>query len=179
MENEPNISGVIKKISKSSDEVYAKVCEVLEVNTQEITVDVKPIDGTAEIFDVRLQAESETGGLVIFPKVGSMVLVVFLNKNNASVVNTSEITKYELKIENSELLIDKDAFLVKIENVEFQIDQEGFLLKKENETLKKLMSDLIKAIKLMKFTTNNGPTINLINIQDFIDVETRFNQFLK
>ena len=82
MENEPNISGVIKKISKSSDEVYAKVCEVLEVNMQETTVDVKPIDGTAEIFDVRLQAESETGGLVIFPKVGSMVLVVFLNKNN-------------------------------------------------------------------------------------------------
>ena len=163
MENEPNISGVIKKISKSSDEVYAKVCEVLEVNMQETTVDVKPIDGTAEIFDVRLQAESETGGLVIFPKVGSMVLVVFLNKNNAAVVNTSEIEKFSLVIEPCT----------------FEVDSTGFLLKKENETLKKLIADLIKAIKAMKFTTNNGPTINLINIAAFIALENRFNQFLK
>lgn len=163
MENEPNISGVIKKISKSSDEVYAKVCEVLEVNTQETTVDVKPIDGTAEIFDVRLQAESETGGLVLIPKVGSMVLVVFLNKNNAAVVNTSEIEKFSLVIEPCTL----------------EVDSEGFLLKKENETLKKLMADLLKAIKEMNFTTNNGPTINLINIADFIALENRFNQFLK
>lgn len=179
MENEPNIAGVIKKISKSSDEVYAKVCEVLEVNATDKTIDVKPIDDTAEIFNVRLQAESETGGLVLIPKVGSMVLVVFLNKNNAAVVNTSKITNYELKIENCELLIDKDGFLLKREDVQFQIDQEGFLLKKENETLKKLMADLITAIKALKFTTNNGPTINLINIADFIALENRFNQFLK
>lgn len=179
MENEPNIAGVIKKISKSSDEVYAKVCEVLEVNATDKTIDVKPIDDTAEIFNVRLQAESETGGLVLIPKVGSMVLVVFLNKNNAAVVNTSEITNYELKIENCELLIHKDGFLLKREDVQFQIDQEGFLLKKENETLKKLMADLITAIKALKFTTNNGPTINLINIADFIALENRFNQFLK
>lgn len=35
MENEPDIAGVIKKISKPSDEVYAKVCEVLEINEDE------------------------------------------------------------------------------------------------------------------------------------------------
>lgn len=168
MEKEQNIAGVIKKISKSSDEVYAKVCEVLEINEDEKTIDVKPIDGTAEIFDVRLQAESETGGLVLIPKVGSMVLVVFLNKNNAAVVNTSEITKYGLKISNCELSIDK----------------EGFLLKKENETLKKLMSDLIAAIKAMSFTlttpdTINGTTTAMVNIAQFTSVETRFNQFLK
>ena len=41
------------------------------------------------------------------------------------------------------------------------------------------MADLLKAIKAMKFTTNTGSTIQLVNLQDFIDVETRFNQFLK
>ena len=139
------------------------MCKVLEVNESEKTVDVKPIDDSAEIFDVRLQAESDTNGLVIYPKVDSMVLVVFINKNSAAVVNTSEIEKLDLVIEGVELQIDKD----------------GFLLKKENETLKKLMADLIKAIKALKFTTNNGPTINLINIADFIALENRFNQFLK
>ena len=179
MENEPNIAGVIKKISQSSDEVYAKVCKVLEVNATDKTIDVKPIDDTAEIFNVRLQAESESGGLVLIPKVGSMVLVVFLNKNNAAVVNTSEIEKLELVIENVELQIDKDKFLFKREQVQLEVDQDGFLLKKENETLKKLIADLITAIKALKFTTNNGPTISLINIADFIALENRFNKFLK
>ena len=179
MTHEENIAGAIKTITKSSEEIYAKVCKVLEVNVSEKTVDVKPIDDSAEIFDVRLQAESETGGLVLFPKVGSMVLVVFINKNNAAVVNTSEIEKLELVIEKSELQIDKDKFLFKREQVQLEVDQEGFLLKKENETLKKLMADLITAIKALKFTTNNGPTINLINIADFIALEDRFNQFLK
>lgn len=179
MTHEENIAGAIKTITKSSDEIYAKVCKVLEVNVSEKTVDVKPIDDSAEIFDVRLQAESETGGLVLFPKKGSNVLVVFINKNSAAVVNTSEIEKLELVIENAELQIDKDKFLFKRDQVQLEIDQAGFLLKKENETLKKLMADLIKAIKALKFTTNNGPTINLINIADFIALEDRFNQFLK
>ena len=163
MDVEDNFAAAIKKITKTSDEVYAKVCEVLEVNEAEKTVDVKPIDGTAGIFNVRLQAESGAVGFVLIPKVGSMVLVVFLNKNNAAVVNTSEIEQLDLVIDG----------------VEFQIDKEGFLLKKENETLKKLMSDLIIAIKALKFTTNNGPTIKLINIADFVGLENRFNQFLK
>ncbi len=166
-----NVASTIKKLSETSDEVYAKVCEVLEINEVEKTIDVKPIDGTAEIFDVRLQAESETGGLVLIPKKGSMVLVVFINKNSAAVVNTSEIEKLNLVIED----------------VEFQIDKDGFLLKKENETLKKLMSDLLKAIKQMKFTVattgtaaaQTGSTLVMTNLAQFIDVETRFNQFLK
>ncbi|HHT9079463.1 hypothetical protein [Flavobacterium psychrophilum] len=166
-----NVASTIKKLSETSDEVYAKVCEVLEINEVEKTVDVKPIDGTAEIFDVRLQAESETGGLVLFPKKGSNVLVVFINKNSAAVVNTSEIEKIDLVIEG----------------VELKIDKEGFLLKKENETLKRLMSDLLKAIKQMKFTVattgtaaaQTGSTLVMTNLAQFIDVETRFNQFLK
>ncbi|UWY28798.1 hypothetical protein N4T20_02485 [Flavobacterium sp. TR2] len=158
-----DLRDTLQNLTQTSDEVYAKVCEVMEIDQDEKTVNVKPVDDTAEIYNVRLQAESETGGLVLFPKVGSMVLVVFINKNNAAVVNTSEIEKLSLVIESCK----------------FEADSSGFLLQKENETLKKLMADLIKAIKALKFTTNNGPTINLINIEDFIELETRFNGFLK
>lgn len=165
------IGSIVKHLSKNDDEVYAKVCEVLDVNQDEKTVDVQPIDGTAPIFYVRLQAESETGGLVVFPKIGSLVLVVFLNKNNAAVVNTSAITNYELKITNCELSIDKD----------------GFLLKKENETLKKIMVDLVTAVKSIQFLVNTtgtavaqtGQTTTLVNLADFTSIETRVNQFLK
>ena len=162
---------LIKKLAKTNDEIYAKVCQVIAVNQSEKTVDVKPVDDTAEIFDVRLQAESETGGLVIYPKVGSSVLVVFINKNSAAVVSTSEIKKFELVIET----------------VKFDIDKDGFLLKKENETLKKLMSDLLSAIKAIKFTVTTtgtaaaqtGQTTTMTNLASFSAIENRFNQFLK
>jgi hypothetical protein len=49
------------------------------------------------------------------------------------------------------------------------------------------MADLLKAIKQMKFTVattgtaaaQTGSTLVMTNLTQFIDVETRFNQFLK
>jgi hypothetical protein len=47
------------------------------------------------------------------------------------------------------------------------------------ESIAEIVSDFISAIKKMKFTTNTGSTINLINIQEFIDIENRIKTFLK
>lgn len=127
----------------------------------------KVTDDELEYTDVRLSAviDGNNKKFYLFPKVGSSVLVSPINEDlkNLYVEAYSEI----------------DGLDLKIEGVHFNIDKDGFLLKKENETLKKLMADLITAIKAMKFTTNNGPTINLVNIADFIALENRFNQFLK
>ena len=127
----------------------------------------KVTDDELEYTDVRLSAviDGNDKKFYLFPKVGSSVLVSPINEDlkNLYVEAYSEI----------------DGLDLKIDGVHFNIDKDGFLLKKENETLKKLMADLIKAIKAMKFTTNNGPTINLVNIADFIALENRFNQFLK
>lgn len=127
----------------------------------------KVTDDELEYTDVRLSAviDGNDKKFYLFPKVGSSVLVSPINEDlkNLYVEAYSEI----------------DGLDLKIDGVHFNIDKDGFLLKKENETLKKLMADLITAIKAMKFTTNNGPTINLVNIADFISLENRFNQFLK
>lgn len=127
----------------------------------------KVTDDELEYTDVRLSAviDGNDKKFYLFPKVGSSVLVSPINEDlkNLYVEAYSEI----------------DGLDLKIDGVHFNIDKDGFLLKKENETLKKLMADLITAIKAMKFTTNNGPTINLVNITDFVALENRFNQFLK
>lgn len=102
-------------------------------------------------------------GVFVEPKKGSLVACVFASKELAIVVNYSEITQFQ----------------VKIEGVEFQFDKNGFLLKKEDETLKKLMVDLLKEIQNMKFTTNTGSTILLVNKPNFIQIENRFKNFLK
>lgn len=118
-------------------------------------------------FKVRLASVINEGDerFYLYPKVGSKLLIAPIEEdiNRFHVVAFSEVENLYYK--SGKVVLD--------------IDSEGFLLKKENETLKQLMADLLAAIKVMKFTTNTGSTIQLVNIQDFIDVETRFNQFLK
>lgn len=127
----------------------------------------KVSDDQLTYFDVQLSSviNANKKKFYLFPKVGSSVLVSPINED----IHRLYVEAYS-EIESMDL---------GIENVQFQIDKDGFLLKKDNENLKKLMADLITAIKALKFTTNNGPTINLINLNDFINLENRFNQFLK
>ncbi|MEI7487104.1 MAG: hypothetical protein WCJ72_06780 [Chryseobacterium sp.] len=154
---------IIQKLASTGDEIYAKICEVTSVDQDNKTADLKPLDGSSEIFDAYLVTDDENGSLYLEPKAGSLVCVVFVTKEIAVMVSPSELVRMRLKIEGVELEIDKD----------------GFLLKKENETLKKLMGDFIKACRNMVFQTNAGITIELLTDPEFEALETRFNQFLK
>lgn len=155
------MKNLIQKLAQTGDEIYAKICEVIAVDVENQTADLQPLDGSSQIVDAYLQVAEK--GVFVEPKVGSLVACVFITKEIAVVVNHSEISQFEIKVENTE----------------FKIDKKGFLLKKENENLSKLMSDFIKAIKRMKFKTNTGSTIDLINKQDFTNLEKRFKNFLK
>ena len=153
----------IQKLSKTGDELYAKVCEVTAIDIDGKTCNVKPVDDTGELFEIPWSADVQGDGLLLQPKAGSMVLVVFLDKHNAQICNVSELDKMYLKIGT----------------VEWKVDATGFMLKKQNENLKLLMHDLLVAIKLMKFTTNSGPTITLLNAATFTTLQTRFDNLLK
>lgn len=142
-------------------------------------VSVDKTDGTCtvladelEYFDVQLSAvvDENKNNFYLFPKVGSWVLVSPIAED----INHLYVESYS-DVESLDLVID---------TVKFRIDKDGFLLKKQNENLKKLMSDLISAIKQMSFQlttpdTINGVTTTLINAQQFSAIEARFNQFLK
>lgn len=124
------------------------------------------VDGL-ELPDVQLSSiiDGNNQKFYLFPAVESSVLVSPINEDlhRLYVESYSEVESLDLNIEQ----------------VRFQVDKDGFLLKKENETLKALMVDLIEEIKKMKFTTNNGPTIKLINTAQFTTIENRFKNFLK
>ncbi|AZA52934.1 hypothetical protein [Chryseobacterium sp. G0201] len=154
---------IIQALAATGDEVYAKICEVLEVDEENKTADLRPLDGSADILDAYLVTDDANGSMYLEPAKGSLVCVVFISKQIACVVNPSELKQ----------------FRVKIKGVEFQMDKGGFLLKKESETLKALMTDLIKEIRMMKFTTNTGSTIQLINEPQLLTIENRFAKFLK
>lgn len=124
-------------------------------------------DGDLEYTDVQLSAivDGSKKQIFIFPKVGSSVLV-----------SPIEEDIHRLYIE---VYSEIESLDIKIENVKFQMDKKGFLLQKENETLAKLMTDLLQEIQKMKFTTNTGSTLILVNKPQFLSIENRFKDFLK
>lgn len=138
---------------------------VVSVNKKDGTCVIN--DGDIEYTDVQLSAiiDESKKQVFLYPVIGSSVLVSPIDEDihRLYIEVYSEIEVYDLKIGGVNLNIDND----------------GFLLQKENETLKKLMVDLISEIRKMKFTTNTGSTIKLINEPQLLEIETRFKSFLK
>ena len=100
-------------------EIYSVICTVKSVDEVKRTADVAPINGNAEIFDVRLQSSlNGSNGLCIFPVVGSVVVVTFLNKLTGYVSLFSEVDKITLDTEN-EITIDggQNGGLVKVNDL--------------------------------------------------------------
>lgn len=150
-------------LTKRKVDTFAATVVSVDKNAGTCTIS----DEGLEYTDVQLSASVEDGAkrFHLFPKVGSSVLVSPINED-----------LHRLYVE---FFSEVESIDLKIEAVQLQIDSDGFLLKKENETLKKLMVDLLHEIQKMKFTTNAGPTILLLNKPQFTAIENRFKQFLK
>lgn len=144
--------------------------------TPTLSVEVVSVDKTKGVcrvfedgleFEVRLASviNENKNRLYLFPKIGSSILIAPIEE---------DINRYHI-IGYSEI----ESLYLGIEQTEFLVNNEGFLLKKEEETLAKLMSDLLQEIQKMKFTTNTGSTITLVNKPQFIAIENRFKTFLK
>ncbi len=157
-------------------ELQEQLTRLLGVRTPVFAGTVKLVDkkkGVCIVDDgeiahqVRLTAvvDENSHRFWIYPAVGSSVLLgaIYDDMNRLFIVEYGEVEGVDLKIDNTQLKVSKD----------------GFLLKKQNETLKKLVSDLIGAIKRMKFATNGSATIELLNRVEFEAIENRFNRFLK
>lgn len=100
-----NIKEAIKTLAADSGEIYCKICTVDAVDEKARTVDVSPIDESAPILGVNLQANQEgEAGLVAFPKTDSHVVVAFLTPATAVVVLTEEIEKVVAVIGNDKPL---------------------------------------------------------------------------
>ncbi|ADX66832.1 hypothetical protein [Weeksella virosa] len=163
MSVEKNLQDAFRSIGKRGVDTFS--AEVISIDKSTGVCEVKTDD--LEFTDVRLASviDANQNRQYLFPKVGSSVLVSPINEDlhNLYVEAYSEIEEYYLKIEDAEL----------------NVTENGILIKKGNENLQKLMIDFLKAIKRMKFTTNTGSTIQLVNIAEFEALEPRFKNLLK
>lgn len=101
----------------------------------------------------------------LLPKIGSIVLVSPIEED----INFLYIDKYS----------EVEELSFRVAESYFSVDGKGFNFKKDEHDLKSLILELIAAIRKMKFTTNAGPTIKLINESDFLSLEDKFKDLLK
>jgi hypothetical protein len=139
---------------------------VQDVDETEETCTVMTVDGKV-IPEVQLQATinpAQRKAWVLVPTVYSEVLIGCIeNGTQWCLIMVSEITKIRSEVNNTVL----------------EIDGERFQISNDQENLSGLIGDLITAIREMVFTTNVGPTIQLVNDPAFQSLQTRFNNLLK
>jgi len=90
---------LLKELSKVP--LLTIVAEVTKVDEDEFTIDAKPLDGTPELFDIRLKSgiDSSNEGLIVVPEKGSHVLVTLINNdpNKAFVSGTNKVASIQLR----------------------------------------------------------------------------------
>jgi len=159
----------LRLFAKEGGPAVSNIAKVQSVDETKAICVLVDEDGQ-EFFDVRLRPVlSDKKSFILVPKLGSYVLAVRVEDDEDwMVIAADEIEKIGYYIGDTII----------------EIDASGFLLQKENETLKKIMIDLLGAIKSMGFVlttpdTINGTTTQLVNLAQFESIETRVNQFLK
>ena len=165
----------LQKLVTTGEEVYAKVCTVHRVDRANKSCDLLPVDGSAELFDIPLQADVQGHGWCLFPAEGSHVLVVFINKHHACVCQVSEVDLMQLVADKMAFSVDKNQLTIKKDDTEVIVGDQ-ITLKAGGENLKGLLDELFEAIKNLKLMTPQGPTTALMNAADFEKVKNKLNK---
>lgn len=120
-----NIREAIKLLAEPDGETAALICTVDAVDKDARTVDCSPINESAPLLGVNLQANQGSDfGVCLFPKVGSFVVVGFVADGAAGVVLLcDEIESAEIVIGDSSAFISADGLTVKVGNTSAELDK--------------------------------------------------------
>lgn len=154
MEGTSNIIDLLRKALENDEEIYSKPCKVISVDEGELTCDVEPLDGDAEVLGVRLGSSVDSGFYCV-PEEDSIVLVSFISKEAAFV----------------------SAF-GKVEKVVFTASDK-LVIKSEKESLKDLLEETLDAIQQITVPTGTGPSGTPVNATVFSQLSQRVSNLLE
>lgn len=128
-----NIKETIRQLAQGGRQSVSLVCTVDAVDKTARTVDCTPLDESAPLLGVNLQANQESQfGVVSFPKVGSYVVVGFVADGAAGVVLlTDEVESVEVVIssDTARISADKDGVRVLMgDDTSAELTKEGITL---------------------------------------------------
>ncbi len=120
-------------MARGGTEMYCKICTVDSVDENARTIDCSPIDESAPLVGVNLQADqSQEVGVVAIPVEGSSVVVGFLSAAVAVVLLTTEVEKVivtvgdtETVVEDNNVTLTTDKVTVEIKDKTAKIDVDG------------------------------------------------------
>ena len=109
------------------------ICTVDTVDKDVRTVDCTPIDEGAHLLGVNLQANQESKfGVVVFPRVGSYIVVGFVAEGSAGVVlMTDDIESIEVVVsdDSSRMVIDENGARIDVgDNISVEVTKDGVVL---------------------------------------------------
>jgi len=158
MSLESDLKKAFEEQGKKPNQTFTAI--VTKVNNND-TVDVKDItDFPYEEVRLKASVKELANKLVIYPKVGSYVLV--------SMIGNDENTLFISAIDEAEKITGI------IDQTSFEVDQEGYNINRQNENLKQVLNDFIDEVN--KILVVNGTTINVPAVEE---IKLRLNKILK
>lgn len=127
------------------------ICTVKDVDKSAGTITASPVNGDADFLKVLLKAD-RTGGILLLPAVGSVVVVALIDDHNGFVSMFSEVDKVNLQATT------------------------GFKINTPDEDLKTWLKDFVKEVYSIKVTTPNGPSGEVITKPNLQQLETRLDK---
>lgn len=128
-----NIKEAIRQLAQGGRQTVSLVCQVDAVDKTARTVDCTPLDESAPLLGVNLQANQGSGfGMVAFPRVGSFVVVGFVADGSAGVVLlTDDVESIEAVISEStaRIVADEEGVRVRMgDATSAELTDEGVIL---------------------------------------------------
>lgn len=128
-----NIAESIRRMAQGCRQTVSLICTVDAVDKEARTVDCTPLDESAPMLGVNLQANQESKvGIVVYPRVGSYVVVGFIANGSAGVVlATDDIESIEIVVSDktSRVLIDEERVRIDVdEETSAELTKDGVVL---------------------------------------------------
>lgn len=129
-----NIRDLVRQLAAApeSDAGSLILGQVSSVDEVARTIDVEPLDESAPILGVNLQANQNSEvGMVLFPRMGSYVIVGMLGMCQAVVLACDDVERVRVDVDKMSLDISKDGIvlnggdlggLVKIQEIKDNLD---------------------------------------------------------
>lgn len=115
-----DLGDLIRKLGESNEELYSLVCKVAEVNGTAATL--APLNGDANLLDVKLVAGTSETPLLITPVVDSLVIATFLSKDTAFISLYSEIESVAIRGDEFGGLIKIEELVDKLNRLEDKVN---------------------------------------------------------
>lgn len=116
-----DLRDALRSLVKPNNDGFNKVCTIDSIDLTTLTCYCIPLNGDADIINVRLMANVDNGFLLI-PEINSIVIVSFLSDDSAYVSLVSKVSEINLNGKNFDGLVKVQELTDKLNALENKLN---------------------------------------------------------